>query len=360
MYKALSLFSGCGGMDIGVENAGFEIIADIEIDPYCCETLRHNKKLRNKNTVVIEGDIRLINPIEIQNQLRSSSENIDLLFGGPPCQAFSQIGKMKALDDERGLLLFEIIKFARIFKPKAIFIEQVKGLLSAKDERGMRGGVFNQFLNELDKSGYVSKWQIINAAQYGIPQERKRLFVVATPKKNGFHFPEPTHGPIDKQQKLFPLLPYVSVGQVISDLPNPILKSLTYPTDSHMDVTPERDRERIHNVPEGQYLASQLQLSKKIRCNLGKKDTTKYLRLHRQRPSKTLRCGEIFFHPLYDRYLTPREYMRLHGYPDTYELKGPIRSRCGVARNLDQHRQIANSVPPLLAEVIAKKIKEVI
>ena len=87
-------------------------------------------------------------------------------------------------------------------------------------------------------------------------------------------------------------------------------------------------------------------------------DITKYLRLHRDRPANTLRCGEIFYHPIEDRSLTPREYMRIHGYPDSYLLKGPIRSRTGTVKNLDQHRQVANSVLPPLAKALASKIFE--
>ena len=126
--------------------------------------------------------------------------------------------------------------------------------------------------------------------------------------------------------------------------------------DSHVDVTPERDRERIAQVPEGSYLACQTHLGEELRRGLSPKDTTKYLRLHRKRPSNTLRCGEVFFHHTEDRYLTPREYMRLHGYPDDYALKGPIRSRTGSVPNLDQHRQVANSVPPPLAKALGEVI----
>lgn len=113
---------------------------------------------------------------------------------------------------------------------------------------------------------------------------------------------------------------------------------------------------RIHGVPEGAHLAAQHHLPAEQRCNLTKKDTTKFRRLSRNDLALTLRCGEIFFHPTEDRYLTPREYMRLHGYPDDYVLKGPIRGRSGRVRNLDQHRQIANSVPPPVAKTIGKEI----
>jgi len=132
------------------------------------------------------------------------------------------------------------------------------------------------------------------------------------------------------------------------------------PDDSHYDVTPARDRERIHGVPEGKNLSSQTQLPKEQIGGLTKKDTTKFLRVDRNKPANTLRGGEIFYHPVEDRYLTPREYMRIHGYPDSYVLRGPIRGRTGTVKYLDQHRQVGNSVPPPLAHVIAEKVKEVI
>jgi DNA (cytosine-5)-methyltransferase 1 len=359
--RSLSLFSGAGGMDIGVKKAGFEILAEIELDQYCCQTLRAACEREKRNTLVIENDIRQINPQTLMNELNIKSRELDLLFGGPPCQPFSLAGKQHSLNDIRGPLLFEIIRFAEAFKPKVIFLEQVKGLLSAKGVDGKKGDVFQTFLSELERLGYTPKWQVCCAADYGVPQLRERVFVVAACGENGFHFPEHTHAPKEAARNLLSLKPYVTVGDALAGLGKPAPKTpgTTFfdVPDSHVDVTPPRDRERIAHVPEGFYLASQTQLDKSILCNLSPKDTTKYLRLHCGKPSNTLRCGEIFYHPTENRYLTPREYMRLHGYDDDYLLLGPIRSRTGTVRNLDQHRQVANSVPPPLAYAVAKQIR---
>jgi DNA (cytosine-5)-methyltransferase 1 len=359
--RALSLFSGAGGMDIGVRKAGFEILAEIELDQYCCQTLRAAAERESRKTVVIENDIREINPKELMKEITIKPRELDLLFGGPPCQPFSLAGKQNSLNDIRGPLLFEIIRFAETFKPKVIFLEQVKGLLSAKGKDGKKGGVFQTFLSELERLRYTPKWQVCRAADYGVPQLRERVLVVATYGKNGFTFPERTHAPKESMSDLFNLKPYITVGEALSGLgkPAPKIPGTTFfdVPNSHVDVTPPRDMERIANVPEGFYLASQTQLDKSILCNLSPKDTTKYLRLHRERPSNTLRCGEIFYHPTEDRYLTPREYMRLHGYDDDYLLLGPIRSRTGTVKNLDQHRQVANSVPPPLAYAVANQIR---
>jgi len=359
--KSLSLFSGAGGMDIGIKRAGFSVLAEIEIDKYCCETLRAAVERDGVNTHVIEADIRTVEPNDIIDMFNLQSGELDLLFGGPPCQPFSLAGKQQGLDDTRGPLLFEIIRFAEQLKPKVILLEQVKGLLSAKNQKGEKGGVFNHFLSELARIGYIPKWQVCLAADYGVPQLRERVFVVATRAHNGFVFPEHTHVPYNDNLNLFSLPPYVTVGEALNGLgtPMPKVQGTTFQNceDSHVDVTPPRDRERISYVPEGSYLAAQTHVSVDIRGGLTQKDTTKYLRLDRNRPSNTLRCGEIFYHPTENRYLTPREYMRIHGFGDDYKLFGPVRSRTGSVKDLDQHRQVANSVPPPMAYVMGNKIR---
>lgn len=353
---ALSLFSGAGGMDIGVSQAGFDILACIEIDPYCCDTLREAIQREQRSTRVIEKDIRQVDPVQLMTLLELAPGDLDLICAGPPCQAFSQIGKRNSLSDERGMLLFEVIRFAAVFRPKAIIIEQVKGLLNAPDEHDTYGGVFQLLIEQLQALGYIPKWKVVSSADYGVAQLRQRVFIVSMLDTNSFEFPTPTHGDTDQSLPLFPLLPYTVVGDVLQGLPEPASKT-DHPADtSHIDVTPEGDRYRIHGVPEGSHLASQHHLPTEQRRNLTKKDTTKFRRLSRTQPSLTLRCGEIFFHPLEDRYLTPREYMRIHGYPDHYVLKGPVRGRCGRVRKMDQHRQVANSVPPPIAHILAKSI----
>lgn len=358
---ALSLFSGAGGMDIGVSQAGFEVLACIEIDPHCCDTLRDAATRECRNTQVIEGDVRGVDPLRLMRDLLMEPGELDLLCGGSPCQSFSQIGKRECLEDERGMLLFEFVRFAEAFQPKTIMLEQVKGLLNAPDQNGKVGGVYEMLIEKLQVLGYTPKMRVIKAAQYGVAQLRERVFVVSTQDGADFDFPPPTHEkPKEQSYTLFPLPPYVTVGEVLRGLDEPMPNGGYQPIDSHIDITPLGDRRRIHGVPEGSHLAKELHLPIEQRCNLTKKDTTKFRRLSRSEASNTLRCGEIFFHPTVDRYLTPREYMRIHGYPDDYFLKGPIRGRSGRVRNLDQHRQIANSVPPPVAYKISTAIRQAI
>lgn len=356
MFSALSLFSGAGGLDIGVRQAGFEILACIEIDPYCCRTLRSAIKREALRSILFEKDIKQIEPSQLMRDLNLQVGEIDLLFGGSPCQSFSQAGKRGSLDDERGLLLFEFVRFARALQPKVIVVEQVKGILKAPDKFGKVGGVCEALVNQLKELGYDLKVQTINSANHGVAQVRERVFIVATDTGKSFNFPLPTHHKPDDQLSLFPFKQYITVGQALMGLSSPSKDKKNQPEDSHIDITPTGDIKRIHGVPEGSFLAKELHLPESQRCKLTKKDTTKFRRLSFSKPSLTLRGGEIFFHPVEDRYLTPREYMRIHGYPDDYFLKGPVRSRSGKVRYLDQHRQVANSVPPPVAYAIAKEI----
>jgi DNA (cytosine-5)-methyltransferase 1 len=356
MFTALSLFSGAGGLDIGIRKAGFQVLACIERDPFCCETLRANFVRENLATQVIEQDIRNLEPEQLLEAVQLQPGELDLLFGGPPCQAFSQIGKRLSIQDERGMLLFEMPRFARVLRPRMILIEQVKGLLNAQDHNGVAGGVLNMLIDNFNQIGYQVHWKTLLAADYGVPQLRQRVFIVATQDQARFSFPEPTHLPPHHTIPLFSLPAYQTVGDVLADLPIPPPKDAYIGCDSHVDITPAGDRFRIHGVPEGEHLAAQHHLLPEQRRNLTKKDTTKFRRMSRTSPAITLRCGEVFFHPLEDRYLTVREYMRIHTYPDTYILKGAIRGRSGRVRDLDQYRQIANSVPPLLAEQLGRAI----
>jgi DNA (cytosine-5)-methyltransferase 1 len=341
VLRAMSLFSGAGGMDLGVRQAGFRVLAGVELDPHCCASLRANAE---PGTRVLEADIRTVGAEALRDGLALRPGELDLLFGGPPCQPFSQIGKRGGAVDPRASLLFELLRFAEALRPRAILVEQVKGLL---------GPVFDRLLAALRALGYEPTWAVLDAADYGVPQRRQRLILVALRDGGRLALPDPSHGG--------PATPHRTVGEALAGLGRrPPRLDGHIPDSSHVDVTPEGQRRRISFVPEGQWLAAQLGAPPEIRQRLTRKDTTKFRRLARSAPSLTLRCGEIFFHPLEDRYLTPREYLRLHGYPDSYRLRGPVRSRSGQARQLDQHRQVANSVPPPLALAVAERVRDAV
>lgn len=355
-HTTVSLFSGCGGLDLGVAAAGFEVLASIEIDRHAVATLDGWTTRLPYRHRTYHRDIRDIEPTRLMMELGLAPGELDLLVGGPPCQSFSGIGFRRGLDDPRGLLLFEMARFAEILWPRAIIIEQVKGLVRFEGSGNER--VLDALVGRLHDLGYETWWKVLNAADYGVPQTRERLFIVGLRVGARFAFPEPTHTTIPSLSLFGTTSRHLTLRDGLDQLGDPVRKGVPTHDPNHVDVTPARDRERIHHVPEGEWLSAQLHLPPDIRGTLSRKDTTKYRRLHRDQPALTLRCGEIHYHPIEDRYLTPREYLRLHGYPDWFRLVGPIRSRTGQVKDLDQHRQVANSVPPPLARAVAVSVRE--
>ena len=323
--NAISLFSGAGGLDVGLSEAGIRTIACVEVDRHCVATLE-----RNSNAQVFPADIRKLDPLAVMNAVGVSE--VGVLHGGPPCQPFSQIGKRIGTEHKDGMLIFEFLRWVGMLRPSVFVIEQVKGFLSHSD-------LVSVVLSNHNLADYNIEYGIFNALHFGVPQQRERVLLVG--------FQQGASVLAGMENKSF----VRTAGEVIKTLP-PVGSTLL---PNHIDITPARDRERISYVKEGEWLSKSIAPPDIIR-NLTRKDTTKYRRLHREKPSLTLRCGEIFYHPLENRYLTPREYMRLHGFPDDYELMGPIRRRTGQVSNLDQHRQIANAVPPPLAAAIGKAI----
>jgi DNA (cytosine-5)-methyltransferase 1 len=360
MRSSISLFSGIGGFDEGIHQAGFSPIFCSELDRNAFASLGHWCN-RRKVSPILERDINEIDPIILKKKLGFKVNELDLLAGGPPCQSFSLIGSRRAMADDRGLLLFKMVEFAQIFQPKAVLIEQVKGLLSAKGADGKSGSALASIISALENCGYSVSYQVLRAADYGAPQLRDRVFIVGLHGNKKFQFPVPTHFDPEKengQQQLFRnAQPYLTLQDAIGDLPRPSKKGEPEIVPSHVDITPSRDIERITGVPEGQCLARQLHLPAQQRQRLNPdKDTTKFRRMAWNKPALTLRGGEAFYHPTENRYLTPREFLRIHGFPDEHILFGPIRGRSGSVRDLDQHRLVANAVPPPLAKAVAAEI----
>lgn len=344
--KALSLFTGAGGLDLGAKQAGVEILAAIEIDSYCVETLNHNFSY-SETVGIMECDITEIEPFELRVKLGIDRGELDLIFGGPPCQDFSAIGFKKSMKGEKGPLITQMHRFAEEFNPKYVLLENVKGLLNAKGPDGKKGGALRLIVEEFTRLGYQCNTKLLDSSDFGVPQKRERVFVLASRSDLS-------------EIQLGGITPTVSsptsVGEFLAELPEPVLKGESPNFPNHVDPSTVRDRERINGVTEGVSLGQSTHLPDHQRMRLTPKDSTKFRRLSRDLPSITLRCGEIFFHPTEDRVLTPREYLRIQGFPDDFELKGPIRSRTGNPRGLDQHRQVANSVPPPMAKVIFNHI----
>ncbi len=221
--KVISLFSGAGGLDIGFEAAGFEVAVAVEQDPSCCQTLRLNRPHRP----IIEGDITKLSTSEILERAGLRPLEAGLVIGGPPCQSFSLAGKRLGMDEERGRLVFEFIRVVRESLPLAFVMENVKGMANWNGGAALRAieeAVSEPILYEGKKYHYTVKGKILNAANFGVPQFRERIFLVGNRIGREFKFPPPTHGPQGPQIDFFrtgQLKPYTTVSQAIDQLPPP-------------------------------------------------------------------------------------------------------------------------------------------
>ena len=337
--SAISLFAGAGGLDIGVDAAGFQTICAVELDPHCVSTLMRN----SRGKAVWQVDVRALDPNGVATTLDLKPGELGLLHGGPPCQPFSQIGKKTGIKDPRGQLAFQMVRFTRETRPAAVLIEQVPKFLDAPATDDMT--MLDVLSEEFAGVGYDLQATVLDAADCGVPQKRKRAIIVAVPKGQDFQFPL-----VGQRQP-------ATVGEAIKDLPDAVPPDCEPLAPNHIDITPPRDRHRISFVAEGEWLSKTAGAPPDVVQRLTPKDSTKFRRLHRDLPALTLRCGEALYHPLEDRYLTPREAARIQGFPDTHVFVGPIRRRTGIVRDLDQHRQVANAVPPPLAKSVAATVK---
>lgn len=227
--KVISLFSGAGGLDIGFENAGFEIAVAVEIDSACCDTLRCNRP----NMPIINKSVTDVSGQEILDAANLQMGEAALVIGGPPCQSFSLAGLRKGLEDDRGKLLFEFVRIVRETLPKGFVLENVKGMANWD-----KGKALNLLIEELSKpieyngEEYVysiANPKVLNAVDYGVPQNRERLILVGNRMGNTFEYP----APLKESQK--------TVWDAIGSLPKP-----SAPSDVALRVS-ETIKERREN-----------------------------------------------------------------------------------------------------------------
>ncbi|ANV87059.1 DNA cytosine methyltransferase [Picosynechococcus sp. PCC 11901] len=220
--KLISLFAGAGGMDIGFHAAGFSTAVAVEQDPSCCNTLRLNMP----DTPVIEGDITSITTQAILEAAKVNPLEIDLVIGGPPCQSFSLAGRRMGMDDPRGMLVLEFLRVVREALPKCFVMENVKGMINWSKGKALEA-IMTEASQPIKYAGkeykYAVSYHVLNAADFGVPQFRERVFIVGNRLGKTFQFPEPTHGPSNqaRQIDLFgkQLKPYKTVQDAISTLP---------------------------------------------------------------------------------------------------------------------------------------------
>lgn len=201
-YRYISLFSGAGGLDIGLERAGLKPVSLCEIEKVFCETLVHNQGWLHcdghaylDNAKIIQGDVR-----DLRKRDLCSGEQVSVVVGGPPCQAFSSSGKQLSVLDPRGALVSEFCRIVDEIKPKMFLFENVRGLVTARDRRGEPGGVIVELTRILEGLGYSCRAGLLNAADFGAYQRRVRCFILGSRKGQAPDFPEAT---FDKEPGLF-------------------------------------------------------------------------------------------------------------------------------------------------------------
>ena len=350
---ALSFFSGAMGLDIGIEKAGFDVRLACEIDKYCRQTIALNKP----NMALLSD----INDYSKQDILDASglteADEIDLIIGGPPCQAFSTAGKRKAFNDDRGNVFLKYIDLAVELNPNYIIVENVRGLLSCPmdhrphDERGpdfpnltadeMKGGALNFILSKLKKSGYSYSFNLYNSANFGTPQIRERVIIVCARDGKTPPYLTPTH----TEKKEYGLPKWKTFKQAVKGLTEH--QHLNFPEKRLKYYRMLKPGENWKNLPEK---LKKEALGKSFYAGGGK---TGFLRrLAWNKPSPTVVTHPAMpatdlAHPEEDRPLSIQEYKRIQEFPDSWILAGPL---------IQQYKQVGNAVPSGLGFAVGRLI----
>jgi len=372
MYNTIDLFSGCGGLTLGFEWAGFRSILASDIDENCEKTFSHNFP----NTPFLCGDISNFNKDDFDKIIQGKS--VDVIIGGPPCQGFSLANKRrnKVAEDPRNKLFYEFVKTINWYSPKAFVMENVKGLLS------MHGGevikIIQQEFENAGDYGYEVRVKILKASDYGVPQARERVIIIGFRKDLDLI---PEH-PQPKNNKP------VTVWEAISDLPMinagegvEFSSYGTEPQNKYQEFVRKNSKgvynhvamkhtqrlvERFKAIKPGQNLLDVWETHGSVkRGDPTQKSEVKFnqnnQRLFADKPAPTIAASfqSNFIHPTLDRNFTAREGARLQSFPDTFIFEG-MRTKMSWEKGLSQYQQIGNAVPPLLAFEIASSVKNVL
>lgn len=326
----IDLFCGAGGFSLGFKAAGFNCLGAFDNWDPAIKT--HKKNF--KDTKIYTKSINDYSNLEIKEIF--NNKNVDVIIGGPPCQGFSSIGKQN-INDQRNDLIFEFGRIIKSIKPSFFIMENVSGLIHDKNVF-----YFNRLKNFFILNGYKINYRLLNAAEYGVPQLRKRVFLIGHKSPFEYNFPKP----------IFLKENYRTVGETIMDLVKKKNIQNHVPM-KHNDIV----RKRISFINEGGGITKNipkkfLQGSRSdYRKNKLKNFSHVYKRLHRKLPSGTMVPGHNAFplHPTLDRALTVREAARLQTFPDKIIFEGTRQEQCIL---------VGNAVPVQLAKVIGKSIKE--
>lgn len=386
---AVDLFAGAGGMTLGFEQAGFDVLAAVELDPIHASVHEYNfpfwTTICQSVTETTAKDIRELSAI--------GDRDIDVVFGGPPCQGFSLMGK-RNFNDERNSLVWHFLRLVLDLHPKFFVLENVRGITIGKHQN-----ILHKIITEFKSNGYQvqENYQVLNAANYGVPQNRHRMFLIGCrPDFSLPKYPQPTTQPssyqlpvtnssmISDHCSLITVLPTTpTVKEAISDLPEvnnyPELEMRDWVVVNHGQPSDYASKLRNLSLTDDDYAYEREYNLELLTCSRHTKHTPETIaRFAATSPGKsdrishfhrldldglciTLRAGTASnrgaftsprpIHPITPRCITVREAARLHSYPDWFRFH---------ATKWHGFRQIGNSVPPLLAKAVAKEIMRVL
>jgi len=373
----IDLFCGAGGFSKGLEMAGLKCVAALDNNKACIETHKYNFPA----SAVIQSSITDLSPEEFYK--KTNVKKTDLIVGGPPCPTFSTIGgpKINSLNnknifkDKRNFLFQDFFKYIAFYKPEAFLMENVPNFMTKYN-----GEIYNQTLKFISDLGYVisnKEVKVLNAVNYGVPQNRKRMFLFGHKKKYKFSYPEITH--FEQKQNLFEnnYKKYITVKSAISDLPkitdNWRIGKCEYSKSNDIDEYQRLMRKNnINNTVSNNICRSTNDRAKKVFIHM--KQGSKYMdlpknirnilpfredifhdrlkRLDNSKPSWTVIAhigmdGYMYIHPEENRTLSVREAARLQSFPDDFVFVG--------TQNNTYH-MVGNAVPPLISEALGKSI----
>ena len=349
--KALSFFTGAMGLDIGLKKAGIDVILACESEKFIRETI----KLNNPKLKVLE-DINLYTPEQIKKAAGlKKNEKVDLIVGGPPCQAFSTAGKRLSINENRGVVFIKFLEIIKKLKPTYFVIENVRGLLSVplkhvphRKRKGKlklreeKGGTLKFILDYLNKCGYKVSFNLYNSANFGTPQVRERIVIVGN-KKEKLPYLSPTHS----EHGNYGLKSWNTFKSAVKGLHN---------INHDFVKFPEHRIKYYKKIKEGQNWKSlTVSLQKEALGSsyfAGGGKTGFLRRLGWNKPSPTLVTDPTMpatdlAHPELNRPLSIQEYKRIQEFPDDWKLSGSLRN---------QYKQIGNAVPISLGKAIGKLI----
>lgn len=349
--RVIDLFAGVGGLSLGFEKKGFDVVLANEYDASIAASYIAN----HKNTKMIVGDITSLN---LEDTFGKLAGTIDVVIGGPPCQGFSQKGQRKTIHDERNFLFKYYVSVVELVKPKYFVMENVPNLLTAE------GGYFRHEIEELfNKLGYSLEYEVLNASDYGVPQNRRRAVIIGKLDGDAPKLPVPKGNKVTIWDAISDLA-YLESGEGSEE------QEYKYPAESDYEKMLRADSSKLFNHIATKHSPLALERLALIPPNAGREvlpeeHLTKsiysgtWTRMKKDEISVTITTrfdtpsSGKFTHPFLDRAITVREAARIQSFPDDFHFVGNKGS---------QMKQVGNAVPPLLAaaiaEVIMKDIKE--